>query len=307
MREPIIIHSNHDSGVVEMKKRTIFIIATIAFLMLAIFTPLALANYETKSSILNKFKTLCSTYPKYANYVSIGKSVLGNDILMFRIGNSSSSGRILWDAQMHGSEDAGSETGYLFAKWLLSSGDSRAKHMLAHNWFLFVPVVNIDSYNRANAHYVNINRNFPVGWGHSGTSTKTSAQDYRGPYAASEPETKALINVFKTYKLKFYVNTHTFGGPIMYYHSSIPSSVMTTLKSRINAYKVTYGGTPLTDNSWIKMSGPGMAIGTSQSYGIQSFLYEIGPSNKVAPYSDISGKYYRDVRVFLISLASMCG
>ena len=290
-----------------MKKQTIFVIAAIVFLVFVIAIPVGSANYETKTSITNKFKGLCTSYPKYANYVSIGKSVLGKDILMFRIGNSSSSGRIMWDAQMHGSEDLGSETGYLFARWLLSSGDSRAKYMLAHNWFLFVPVVNIDSNQRTNAHMVNINRNFPVGWGRSGTSTKTSAQDYRGPYAASEPETRALISVWKTYRVKYYINTHTFGGPIIYKQSAVPSSLITTLKSRINTYRATYGGNPIADNHWYSLGGAGMAVGTSQSYGIQSFLWEIGPPNVVASYSDMSGKYYRDVRVFLIALASMCG
>lgn len=290
-----------------MKKKTILVIATIVFLVFVIAIPVGSANYETKTSIINKFKGLCTSYPKYANYVSIGKSVLGKDILMFRIGNSSSSGRIMWDAQMHGPEDLGSETGYLFARWLLSSGDSRAKYMLAHNWFLFVPVVDIDSYQRANAHMVNINRNFPVGWGRSGTSTKTSAQDYRGPYAASEPETRALISVWKTYRVKYYINTHTFGGPIIYKQSAVPSSLITTLKSRINTYRTTYGGNPIADNNWYSLGGGGMAVGTSQSYGIQSFLWEIGPPNVVAPYSDMSGKYYKDVRVFLIALASMCG
>lgn len=289
-----------------MKKKTVFVIATIVSLVFIIAIPVSFANYETKTSIINKFKALCTSYPTYANYVSIGKSVLGKDILMFRIGNSSSSGRILWDAQMHGCEDVGSETGYLFAKWLLSSGDSRAKYILAHDWFLFVPVVNIDSYSRVNPHGININRNFPVGWGTSGTSTRTSAGDYRGPYAASEPETRAMINVFKTYKLKFYINTHTFGGPILYVQSLVPSSTVNTLKSRITTYMKTYGGSPISGNTWIRMSGPGLAVATSESYGIQSFLWEIGPFNVVAPYSDVTGKYYRDVRVFLIALASMC-
>jgi hypothetical protein len=288
-----------------MNKRKLVLIGLATFLIFIVATP-AYANYETKTSIINKYKALCTSYPQYCNYVSIGKSVLGKDILMFRIGNSSSNGRILWDAQMHGTEDAGSETGYLFAKWLLSSGDSRAKYMLAHNWFLFIPVVNMDEYNRVNAHGVNINRNFAVGWRFSGTSTKTSAGDYRGPCAASEPETRALINVFKTYKIKFYINTHTFGGPIIYYQTAVPSSLITTLKSRITTYMKTYGGSPIASNTWIRMGGPGLAVATSQSYGIQSFLWEIGPSYAV-PYSDISGKYYKDVRVFLVALASMCG
>jgi hypothetical protein len=291
----------------DMKRKTLVLIATIVFLGFMVVIPLGSANYETKASIINKYKALCTTHPTYANYVSIGKSVLGNDLLMFRIGNKSSSGIIMWDAQMHGGEDIGSETGYLFAKWLLSSGDTRAKYMLAHNWFLFVPVVNIDTYNRANAHQVNINRNFPVGWGLSGTSTKTSAQDYRGPSAASEPETKDLINVWKTYKVKFYINSHTYAGPIIYYQTAVPSTTISTLKSRINTYKGTYGGSPVTSNTWIRMNGNGEAIRTSESYGVQSFLWEIGPTCKTAPYSDVTGKYYLDTRVFLIALASMCG
>jgi Zinc carboxypeptidase len=290
-----------------MKKKTILVTTAILFLVFVTAIPFGSANYETKTSIINKFKGLCTSYPKYANYVSIGKSVLGKDIPMFRIGNSSSSGRIMWDSQMHGTEDLGSETGYLFVQWLLSSGDSRAKYMLAHNWFLFVPVVNIDSYQRTNAHMVNINRNFPVGWGSCGTSTKTSAQDYRGPYAASEPETRALISVWKTYKVKFYINTHTFGGPIIYKQSAVSSSLITTLKSKINTYRATYGGNPIADNHWYSLGGAAMAVGTSQSYGIQSFLWEIGPTNAMTSYSDMSGKYYKDTRVFLIALASMCG
>ena len=83
-------------------------ISIIVLLAIIVTLPIVRANYETKTSIINKFKSLVTAHPSQESYVSIGKSVDGLDILMFMFGNSSAGGRILWDAQMHGSEDAGS-------------------------------------------------------------------------------------------------------------------------------------------------------------------------------------------------------
>ncbi len=287
-------------------KRAIGVAILCILTMIVIVAPVAYANYDLKTDIITKYKTLCNNYPRCASYVSVGKSVLGRDIWLFRVGNSSG-GRILWDAQMHGTEDAGSETGYLFLKWLLTSGNSKAKYILKHNYILMVPVIDVDEYNRVNAHHVNLNRNFPVGWGLHGSSSKTSSE-YYGSSPASEPETRSMTKIFATYSPKYYVNTHMYGGPIIYAQDSVPSSIISTLKSRIRYCKAIYGGSPDTGNTWSREDGMGYAVGTSQSYGIQSFLWEIGPTSTTRmPYSDVIGKYYLDTRVFLIALASMCG
>jgi len=285
-----------------MKKLWVPIIILLV-IVIAASTVTVQANYETKTALLSKFKTLVAAHPTQASYVTIGYSPKGTAILMFRFGNSSASGRVLWDAQMHGTEDAGSETAYLFCVWLFS-GDSRAKYILAHNYILVIPVVD-NLYSRTNENHVNLNRNFPVGWGTTGSSSRTS-DEYRGPSAGSEPTTKALINVFKNYKLKFYVNTHTLGGPVIYY-SSTSSSIITTLKSRLATYSKTYGGNPTSTNSWCRLSSGGFAVTTANSYGIYSFLWEIGPSGRNPSYSDVTGKYYKETRCFLIAVCSMCG
>src|SRR3989304_6806925 len=133
-------------------------VLAIAILILIIAVPTVLANYETKASIISKYKTLCNQYPSLASYLSVGKSVEGRDIWLFRFGNSSG-GRVLWDAQLHGNEDLGSETGYLFAQWLLTSSNSRAKYILAHNWVLIIPVVNIYTKSPTNTHHPQLKKN----------------------------------------------------------------------------------------------------------------------------------------------------
>lgn len=283
-----------------MKRLSIFI---ITFLTIIVTASTVQANYETKTSIIDKFKNLVAAHPSQASYVSIGESVGGLEIPMFMFGNSSAGGRILWDAQMHGSEDAGSETAYLFCQWLFT-GDIIADNILAHNWILIIPVVNIDTYNRPNLDHVNLNRNFPADWGSSGSSDSRS-DEYRGPSAGSEPETQALINVFKTYKPTFYVNSHIYGGPRIYYHSEIPSSVMDNLKSRLSLYGQIYGGDPTSTNGWTRMSGGGFAMATAESYGAYSFLWEIGGSTAPS-LSSINDKYYKETRCFLIAVCSMC-
>jgi len=261
------------------------------------------ANYETKTAIINKFKDLVAAHPAQASYVSIGKSVNGLDIPMFRFGNSSANGRILWDAQMHGSEDAGSETAYLFCVWLFS-GEAGAESILARNWILIIPAVNIDTTARPNSNHVNLNRNFPVGWGESGSTSRTS-DEYMGPSAGSEPETKALIDVFKTYNLKFYINSHMYGGPRIYYHSAIPSSVMTSLRARLPLLGIFYDGSPVNTNGWSRMSLGGFAITTAETYGAYSFLWEIGGTTR-PPLSSVTEKYYKETRCFLVAVCTMC-
>jgi len=118
-------------------------------------------NYESKDSVIAKFDSLISPYISkgFAQKYIIGSSVLGKQIPMYRIGNVNG-GRILCDGQMHGSEDVGTELLYLWAQWILTSGDAEAERIKRQNCWFIIPVLNIDEYRRTNAHYVNINRNF---------------------------------------------------------------------------------------------------------------------------------------------------
>ena len=268
---------------------------------------MAAASYHTKTEMISMFKNLCEDYPSMASYEVIGKSYLGNDIYMFKFGNMSG-GRVLWDSQLHGNEDAGSEIGYWFAQWLLTNNTERANNILEKSCFMVIPVVNIDSTGRTNAnHYggtvrygVNLNRNFVNGWGKSGSSDKSSTE-YRGPFAGSENETQVMRSVFSQYKPRFYVNTHMWGGPIVYSYRDNDPTTLSALKTEMDQLRSEYGGTPY---GFTSLGGGGFAIGDAGILGIQSFLLEINNENTPS-LNTLKSYYYPKCRLLLLAMFNL--
>ena len=198
-----------------MKKTALLILFSI--LMIAPLTS-AYGSYRTHPQMIDMYKQLCDDYPSHASYETIGKTFQGNDIWLFKIGNPSG-GKIILDSSLHGWEDMGAELTYLWLQWLLESDDTKANQILNTNYWLIVPVVNYDCYDRGNmnrtlcpAGGVDLNRNFFHGWiyveGCNGDWTTS-----HGASAGSEKETKVmriLMNRFKpdiTEKTIF-INTH---------------------------------------------------------------------------------------------------
>ena len=220
------------------QRKIVVCLALVLFLsFVSAFSSVEATTIHTTDAIYTIFKGFCSQHPDEASWESLGKSVAGQDILIFKFGNPNG-GRVLWDARIHGDEDIGTECFRLFANWLLNSGEQKAKDYLKTNYILFIPAVNVDRVNRMNyrRHYtveetagtsyqgspldilygVNLNRNFPLGFGGSGSSNINSTSDFRGIKGGSEPETQALIHAFETFKPRIYFNTHQFGGPLVY-------------------------------------------------------------------------------------------
>ena len=65
---------------------------------------------------------------------------------------------------------------------------------------------------------VDPNRNFDEHWGYDdeGSSNEPFSETYRGPSAASEPETKAMQGLIDRIKPKFQSNLHSFGEWLLY-------------------------------------------------------------------------------------------
>lgn len=225
--------------------------------------------WHTKDWFINNFKSLCNSHPTKASYQSVGESCLGNDIWIFKFGNPSG-GVVLWDGQLHGNEDYGSEILWLMAQWLFS-GDSEAQNILQRNYVLMIPTVNIDTYGRYNAHGVNLNRNFETGW--------SASAEYPGPYACSEPETQVLRSVFQIYEPDFYVNLHQGASSSRFwYYSESDRTVADQVLSRAGQIASDFGVT-------LYRSGPigstGFAIGDAYSLvGASSWLAEVDVSWK---------------------------
>lgn len=235
--------------------------------------------YRDYNTFMTDFKNLSKAYPSLISYQVVGKTVLNRDILMFTIGNPGAQ-RVLFDGAIHGEETLGSELLLDYAKWLLTSNDPLAENILSRACTLLIPAVNVDNFNyiRTNAHHVDLNRNFATDWANGGDASATS-WEYRGPSPLSELESRTLLNVFKTYKPKFYVNLHSSGGA--YYLESTHGNQLyyTSLTNQINALSKLRGVTPYPDYS---TAGAGFAISDAAKLGITSFLLELTPSTTIS-------------------------
>jgi len=91
-----------------------------------------------------------------------------------------------------------------------------------------VPVVNPDGYqyswgqdrywrkNRRGSHGVDLNRNWAVAWGGTGSSGNKRSDTYRGEGPFSEPESSALRDLARREGVKLHVDFHAYGQLVLF-------------------------------------------------------------------------------------------
>jgi protein MpaA len=129
----------------------------------------------------------CPAYahPAVAERLVIGTSVEGRPIVAWRFGQARARRRILVVGCIHGNECAGLAITTALRRTPVPKG--------VQLWL--VPEMNPDGTaadTRQNAHGVDLNRNFPYRWRANSDPTY-----YSGPYAASEPETRAAMTLVR--------------------------------------------------------------------------------------------------------------
>ena len=264
--------------------------------------------FHTKEEKINMWKDLWDSNSK-TNYKSIGKTYAGNDIWLFSVGNSSG-GRILFDGEMHGNEDKGSELLYLLAQWLLESSDPEAERILQWNYILFIPQLN-DQNDRGNANTqispygVDINRNFETGWWLASPNDDT----YGGPYPLSEPETNILRQVFLDYEPTFYVNMHCGAGPYAAYSRNSNTQLTQEVISRTNSLCQSMQISPYRNPAF---GSQGYAIGDAIELGVKSawLIETVGQETawKHLPehYQELEKIYLPKCLALFIAMAETC-
>ncbi|XP_009984000.1 PREDICTED: carboxypeptidase A1-like, partial [Tauraco erythrolophus] len=73
---------------------------------------------------------------------------------------------------------------------------------------------------------VDPNRNWDSGFGEAGASSNPCSQTYRGPYANSEPEVKAIVDFVKNHgNIKAFISIHSYSQLLLYPygHTSTPA------------------------------------------------------------------------------------
>ena len=137
---------------------------------------------------------------------------------------------------LHHAREPGAYTAIIYAMWYLLENygtDEEVTYLVDNRELYFVPVVNPDGliYNQTNnpngggmwrknrrnnggSYGVDLNRNYSYQWGYnnSGSSPTPSSSTYRGPYAASEPETQAMINFINDQDIHTAMTIHSNSG-----------------------------------------------------------------------------------------------
>ena len=169
-----------------------------------------------------------ATYPEITLLYSIGRSVLGTELLVIEISDNPGVHELgepefKYVANMHGNEVTGRET-LLYLMQYLCSGyttNSTIKAMVDSTRIHLLPTMNPDGYSRAregdyssaigryNFNGVDLNRNFPDHFGRQ--------------QGATQPETQAIIDWLKQYHFVLSANLHNGALVANYPYDNSPS------------------------------------------------------------------------------------
>jgi hypothetical protein len=235
-------------------------------------------GYTTYAELTQALQTFAANFPEILKVESFGKTLEGRDMWVVKISDNvdqseSEEPSVFFNAMHHAREVMTTEVALDLIGVLTSgvaSGNERIKKWVDQNEIWIVPMVNPDGSNKvwtsdsmwrknARGNYgVDINRNYPYKWGAcSGSSGTQSAQDYRGPSAASEPETQAMMNLVSRINPVMSISYHSYSELVLYPMScdgqhaedrEIVELVGKQLASRLP--KDTGGGTYKPGTSW---------------------------------------------------------
>lgn len=193
-------------------------------------------QYKKAVDIENILKEFHDRYPDLTELKNIGKSLQGRSIWAIKISHQKDllpSGKpsVLFNGMHHAREVMGPEVALDIIETLLTGygKDPKITHWVDANEIWVLPMFNVDGNNivwttdsmwRKNArgnYGVDLNRNYPFGWGTcKGSSGSQAAQDYRGPSAASEPETQVMMNLVKEIRPVFNISYHSYSELVIY-------------------------------------------------------------------------------------------
>lgn len=228
-----------------MKNNKIIIFILICYMLVLSGCSIFITDKKAHPEAYKLYKEIINSKIPWEKFAV---SVENLDILLYETGNGENTTLIL--GGFHGNERLGAELVFEFAKYLSENIQTDAKVVL-------VPLVNPDGLlrnKRFNKNNTDINRNFPTkNWG----MTTNSFMLQPGTAPASEPETRAVIEIVKRYQPDKIISVHT---PLRVINYDGPASLLAEKMSAITGYpSSTYIGYP-TPGSLGTYAGKEMGI-----------------------------------------------
>lgn len=192
-------------------------------------------GYKTPQEVEDFLKNTSQNFPQITRLYSIGKSFEGRDIWALKITDhpdlrEPEEPAILINAMHHAREVMTVEVAWDVVEYLTRryADDTQVKNWVDHNEIWVVPMLNPDGNQkvwdsdrlwRKNTHDqgVDINRNYPFQWNYcQGSSGIPFSDQYRGPVAASEPETRALMSLVAKIEPVIDLSLHSYSELVLY-------------------------------------------------------------------------------------------
>ncbi len=185
-------------------------------------------EYRDVMEIRDKMDLLHESHPTIARIKRIGTSVEGWPIRALEVGRGDIG--IVLNGGQHAREWISVMVTMCVADRLVrkDSIDDRIRGILDKVTFHIAPLINPDGYvhswnvnrywrkNRRGGHGVDLNRNYGVAWGKSGSSRSKRSDTYRGESAFSEPESQAVRLLFETENISSHIDFHSYSQLILY-------------------------------------------------------------------------------------------
>ncbi len=280
--------------------------------------------YRTVEGTFTALQDMASTYPQLASVVDIGDSwektqdsSQGYDLLVLVLSNQNVPGpkpKLFISSSVHPREYAPPELSTRFAEYLLQNygQDADVTWLLDYNEIHLLTFANPDGRKQAetgllwrkntnnlfcsdtDSRGVDLNRNFGFGWNCcGGSSGNVCDETYRGPSAASEPETQAIQaymrSIFPDQRgdsindpapaeaTGIYLDTHSFSKLVLWpwggYNSPTPNGEAIQTLGRKFAYFNGY--TPQQAIDLYPTDGTTLDFGYGD-LGVPSYTFELG-------------------------------
>ena len=241
-----------------------------------IYDGTTLLTYEDALYWVDRFEQM---YPDLIHSYVGGHAQSGTDIRVLTLGKGSR--YILFNGNLHAREyittnyllEVVDEYAYAYAN-NLSIGSYQIKPLLDEFTLVIIPSCNPDGraialggnvLYKANGRGVDLNSNFPVDWEYKESGSA-------GPYAASESETRMLIQTVKDYPFEMVIDFHNAGN-VVYYCDDACTYAFTARSKAIVAALTAECGFRYYSNP----CGPGFGS-YGRSLGIPTFTFELWPT-----------------------------
>jgi g-D-glutamyl-meso-diaminopimelate peptidase len=266
-------------------------------------------------SLCEDIAVLTSGHEDFMSYESLAQTSQGRNIWLIKFGNPAAEKRILITTSIHAREYMTAQLVMrMLEEYVLNYDTAQEdgttyRQFFGNICFYIMPMLNPDgvtmcqyqpgmSQLKANANGVDLNRNFPIGFGHGVISSTPGLSYYPGPTPLSELETQALSNLINTVPFMACINYHSM-GKINYYGASTNSPE--------NAERCKYLANVVCSVNGYRPKYCGDACGSFADYFYEvtdcpSVTIEIGTANPV-PISQFTDIYNKNVGLWKVLAA----